>query len=587
MPPKQSRKSGTQGQQNSKVEVYKFIENYKVLKVIDNDITKKIKAIYDNNVWDLKGKFESLREYYTDELNLELKGIAWLNKVQYLDIPNGTVLDIAEISLQSVIKGEYCTLYTEGKANEIKTEAKYGKRVLFWTKTFPSLKKYKDTDNLEWIIHENSLILYEVLKYNNDNGRTTSTLHGDLKTMTRIIKLLLGPDHELTYKYGALHIAIKDIYDYTDDENLIRTEREIISYVAYEQLIDILDAMEKKYGDMLSKLPENDRNNGLKHTDDMYQLHQMILLLSLYVYTYPSRHENMELEIITDISQALDGKNYILININGVATIIYNEIVKTHKPHKYTLSSKQLQPLQNKLNNLIKYSLTVYPRKFLFIKKNSWSAQILQRVSNNTISEWLRELLDNKNINIAGLRSSFVSYWFDFWNNRQKAICARNMRSSVGELYRAYYKRYKTPDELILIKIEPGLELQMQTNAGKDRETGLIIDDTSPHKNIQRSTEQKNNKEVAPIIVKINSVIYKLKDTDGMNKLQRYLSKPENKEKHINRVKEYGKQANNIAKRLVRELNHKTIDFEKMRNTTREKYKIKCNEEGVYYSDLI
>ena len=30
-----------------------------------------------------------IKEYYTFELNLELKGISWLNKVQYLDIPDG------------------------------------------------------------------------------------------------------------------------------------------------------------------------------------------------------------------------------------------------------------------------------------------------------------------------------------------------------------------------------------------------------------------------------------------------------------------------------------------------------------------
>jgi hypothetical protein len=581
MPPKKNKKSGTEGQQNSKVEHYKHLKNYKMLKLMDNEVSKNIETIYNNNRWDLVNKFDEVKQHYL-VLNLKYNEIAWLNKIQYLDIPNGTDLTISQISLQSLIKGEYKSVHTDKKPNSLTTEKKYGKRVVFWTNNFHSLKKYKDVDDLQWVVHENNTLLYEMMKYNNDAGNTPSALHGDLKTITRVIKLLLGPEHELTYKYGALQIAMKDVYDYCDTTNIVATERELKSFVKYEQLLDILVTMENKYKEMVSKLPSADRKNGLKHSDGLFQLHQMILALSLYIYTFPSRHENLDLDIITDEKEAKSGKNYVLINLNGVSSIIYNEIVKTHQPHKYTLASKQLLPFHNKLNTLLKNTLKMYPRPFLFIPKNTWSGQVLKKVGHETVSEWLRDLVKDKNINISGMRSAFASYWIDIWNTRQLTICAAHMRTSVDEIMKAYRKKFNNPEDLMKIKIDPDIELQAKTNVGQTKETGFIVGDDNIVNEIIRDQ---------PLIVKEKSIIINIneekKNTDGLNKFQRYLTKPGNKDKHNDKVKQYGKETNNIARRYVRELNNKTQPFDTMRKSTIDKYKIKCNDNGIYYSELL
>ena len=577
MPPKQKRVAGTEGQQNSKVEPYKYLKNYKLLKKENNDITKGIKNVFENNIWKLKERCITLKEYY-EELNYELKGVSWLNEIQYLDIPEEEKVSITRRSLRDLLNGNYKTINVDSP-NTIATEKGYGNRVKFWTKSFKSLEGYDGYEDLSWVVEENNQILYELMRYHNEKNNSLSSLQGDLKALTRVIKLLLGPEHELTYKYGALQINLLDVYNITDDQNKITTKRELKSFIPYEQLLDILDGMEKKYKELIFELPQSDRKNGLKHSNTIFQLHQLIVALSLYVYTFPSRHENLDLEMITDIKEAKADKNYVLINMTGPSTIIYNEIVKTHKPHKYRLASKQLQSFHNKLNTLLKNSYKLYPRKYLFIAKNKWSNQVLNKVSHSTVSEWLMDLIKEKNINITGLRSSFISYWWPKWNNQQKTICVRHMRTSKDEAQRAYLKFYNNPDELIKVKLEPDMELLMNTSSGTDKDTGVIVDDKD--NKIDKST---NKGKAKAIIVNLNKD--EKRNDDGMNKLQRYLSDPEKAKKHRERVKEYGKNEMNIARRYVRELSSGILDFKKMRDNTKDKYKIKQDENGNYYTDL-
>jgi hypothetical protein len=61
MPRKGVSKHGTQAGQQTKTEVYKTVKNYKQLIPINDDISKNLKALYDNNIWELKTKFEELK----------------------------------------------------------------------------------------------------------------------------------------------------------------------------------------------------------------------------------------------------------------------------------------------------------------------------------------------------------------------------------------------------------------------------------------------------------------------------------------------------------------------------------------------
>ena len=62
MPRKGVNKHGTQEGQQTKTEFYKTAKNYKQLIPVNDDISKNLKSLYDNNIWDLKTKFEELKE---------------------------------------------------------------------------------------------------------------------------------------------------------------------------------------------------------------------------------------------------------------------------------------------------------------------------------------------------------------------------------------------------------------------------------------------------------------------------------------------------------------------------------------------
>ena len=99
MPRKGVNKHGTQAGQKTKTEFYKTVKNYKQLIPVNDDISKNLKSLYDNNIWDLKTKFEELKEYY-EQIGIS-DIIAWNEGVQYLDLPAGAV-SIRPTSIQAL-----------------------------------------------------------------------------------------------------------------------------------------------------------------------------------------------------------------------------------------------------------------------------------------------------------------------------------------------------------------------------------------------------------------------------------------------------------------------------------------------------
>ena len=58
------KQHGSQSGEQTNTEIYKKLENYKTLRIVDGNLHQAIKNLYDNNVWDLKQKFEELKIYY-------------------------------------------------------------------------------------------------------------------------------------------------------------------------------------------------------------------------------------------------------------------------------------------------------------------------------------------------------------------------------------------------------------------------------------------------------------------------------------------------------------------------------------------
>jgi hypothetical protein len=69
--PKKSRvrAHGTQAGQQSNTEIYKSMASYKTLNIKDDLLNQNLKDLYENNIWNLKLKFEDLSAYY-DEIGI-------------------------------------------------------------------------------------------------------------------------------------------------------------------------------------------------------------------------------------------------------------------------------------------------------------------------------------------------------------------------------------------------------------------------------------------------------------------------------------------------------------------------------------
>lgn len=588
MPPKARKanvnRHGTQEGQQTMIEHYKTLKNYKNIKVIDDDISRKIKALYEDNVWNFKEKIEDLKEHYM-ELGINGK-ISWEYGVQYLDYPRQPVPK-NNISIKAFEEGEYKSLYTDKKPNDIKTEAAYAKRISFYTRTFKQFEIYNNVDDAQWIIKHNRELMYEIINYHNTNERAISTVNKDFKTLVRVIKLIMGETDELRYKFSALQVAFTDIENVKDDENLIKTKQELMQFIPYEQLLIICDELDTDYNTEFNKLPPSIQRDGSKHSDKLFHMHQKLIAVALHVWDYPSRHEKFCLDIIEEDSKAEPKKNYLVIQNGKVCKFIFNEVVKEHKPMSYNIDSKTIAGLNKRLNKLLKYSYSTYPRSSLFIDMNSWSNNKKTKVTDSTVSKWLREVIKDKNIGIDGLRSAFCTYYYNQFNNRQKTILKTRMRTSKENIERYYIKNIRNPQDLVRVKLEANEVLNANASVGVSRLTGLIVDDPedSPEDNPQDNPVNRRLTN-PPNIDNVMPEGHIDAHTTRNIKFKEWYQVEENKAKHKELVNKHSRKPSTYQKRLLRDLNSKRVFYDRLLQSTIKKYGI-LELDGVYYSELM
>ena len=564
--PQKVKQHGTQAGEQTKTEFYKSIKNYKELKIIDDDISQKLSSKINYNYWDLKKKFDELQIYY-QQIGIS-NIISWNEGVQYLDVIGD--IKTRNTSIHAFRQGDYKSIGTD-RPNSITTEKGYADRLLFYSRTFEPFKKYRNDDNFNWVLKHNRELLYEILNYHNSKQNQLTTVNGDLKTMIRAIKIILeNPEHEIRWKYSALQIALGDVDRLKDDLNQILSVNELKSFIPYEQLIDLVDIIENDYKNKVLSLPEEIKSNPLKHPNEVVFTNQILIAVAINVLDFPSRLDKYEMEIITDEKQVKPNKCYIL--LTNPITFIFNNEKKKHKPLRYKLDAIPILGFNKRLNSILFESLIQYPRKTLFFKKDTWQSQQLTPVNEATISEWIRNILKDKTLNIGTFRSSFVSYYYPKFNNQEKKIMTVRMRTSIDEINRAYLKYYNNPDTLAKVKVEPSAELLAKASSGQV-DKPIIVGNNMRIK--QEPTEEiilNNYSIVRPVI--------NIQDKRKEN-AKKWYSNPDNKERHKNNVKEHSKLSSTYRKRFIRELNCGIMDIKRIKEDTIKKYDIKF-ENGLY-----
>ena len=387
-------------------------------------------------------------------------------------------------------------------------------------------------------------------------------MNNDLKCVIRAIKLILvnPEEEEIRWKYSALQIAIGDIERLKDDFNNIVSVNELKSFIPYEELLDLVDRLELSYKTSIGKVPLN---------QEVY-LNQILLAVAIIVLDYPSRLDKYEMEIILDESQVKEDKCYIL--LTNPVTFIFNNNKKLHKPLKYKLMSRGLLAgLNKRLNEMIRESISNYPRLSLFIKKDTYENKQLIPVKEKTISEWIRNLIPNRTLNIGTFRSSFVSYYFPKMNNLEKKLMMVRMRTSLDEINRAYLKFYTNPDTLLKVKSEPTEELINRVSSGK-------IDNPIIVNNHIKIKEEPMEELVLTQQPKTNKI--------SINERKKIASKiwyEKNKEYHKAKVRDNDSKLSTTRNRYIRELNRGMIDIKRVKEDTIKKYDIKFDTETRKY----
>jgi hypothetical protein len=280
------------------------------------------------------------------------------------------------------------------------------------------------------------------------------------------------------------------------------------------------------------------------------------------------------MDIIIDEDEIQPNKCYVL--LTNPISFVFNNDKKKNKPIQYKLNAKPILGLNKRLNDILYDSITKYPRNTLFIKKDSWSSQNLTKVGASTVSEWIRNIVSNKSLNIGSFRSSFVSYYYPKSNNLDKKIMIYRMRTSSDELNRAYLKFYNTPEALVQVKNEPSQDLLNRANSGK--ENNPIIINNNSIQSIKIKQEPLDNVEIDNSYKKLVNIQDKRKEI-----AKKWYENPDNKERHKMKVRENSRKPSTYRQRYIRDLNSGVMDITKMKIETIDKYDIKANDYGVYF----
>jgi hypothetical protein len=564
---------------------YRGKDNYDILKPQKTVVGKKLERIYLNNTWNLNDKFKDVQKQLNN-LASQNRDVSWLNGIQYMDYKPKARIDysngVSNFSLKALANGDYYKTYTQSKdrGNKIETERQSARHIEWFASNLPSFKKYEKDDSCKWVVKDNVLLLGEILEYRNNKNQAVDTFSGDLKAIQRVIKLLLGEEAEMAKKISILQFDIKQLTNLREGTNKIVTENEIRGFVPYENLVDVVDELEKKWVDLLEGFNQNDGRN---HPAHVFDAHMDLVSLALFVWDCPSRKEKFELQFENKGKnwKPTEAGNFVNISLDTERVIIlFNTEKKKHAPIHFELqfgSEKSvLDSYNNRLSDLLRRSYKLYKRKYVFIPKNTWGSNRnkngneYKQVAPSTPSMWLRKFVTGRVININSLRSAFISYWWNKLNSNEKEILVVRMRTSKREAESNYLKNYADTDTLAKVKLEPTDDIQERAYTGTHGRPIDVDNRAIPAIDLDRPIPAIPMNQGRTFLSQRPKKVRK--DSRGQDSHTRryenwirWYEKGNNKQKHNAAASKRSTTTYAYAQRYVRELNTGLMDIEKHR----------------------
>ena len=426
--------------------------------------------------------------------------------------------------LKHISRKDFFNLKYKIDGNTERTEKNNVSHYKTWINNFFIEKQ--DIDNINWFCQNQNEVLLTLLTQRNARGNALETVRKDINLLLHFLKIAEAGE-EIINKYKVLNMSLSLIHNLKEGKNEL-DDKEEQKFIKYEDLLilqqSIYKIWEQKYEEQSIKKIKDPK---------IRYLNIKALLLAFYSLFPPLRLEPMTFKIVKSEAEALEYDNAIYIKNKANIWVYLNTVKKFHKPIKYNLNDDIIRSfsggnVDNLINMLIE-SVKLYPREYLFINTDG------EPYTEKGLQKMLSDLLPNKNLGVNAIRSIYASYWLPKLNKNQITRIAFLMRSSVSMLGTNYLKK-SNDNQPITTQTEPRAELEQEIKETK-------------------------------------------KPRDRRAYLKSYYEA--NKEKIIDSIKATDKA--NYNNRFVRELNEGIITWEKVRNSTRQKYKLEFDEKNNKY----
>lgn len=445
---------------------------------IPNDkITDRFKVVLDD--------FENLPAsfYYKKDIK-ESFGLP------LLELKKGLTKPIKETPLLSkLINGDYQT-------EKSQSDYKIVKDIKFFINNFPSFNKYKNTDDLSFIINDIRLLLLELFEYYKDKNASLKTLEGRLVGILRVF--FIAFKNKQYFLYQKLSIMMLDLlFSHKQDEDkqeLNRYEQE--RFIPFEIIIQYQKDLLEQY-----------------RLNPTYKNNQDLLLVSLYRYL-PERDELKELKFSTTKKTDDD---YIYFDKDDDVILLLNKSKKKHKELHLNLSEDFKE-----LAEIIKESYKTFKRTNVFTdyndSKKSISIQGLYKRMINLFS------FTGKRVGVSILRSSYLTYQAEnkrlsVADKKRLAVLMRTRKDKIDEAYIKILPKEEKQEILNDISL-PDISLKQKSNTYNKQ---LINNKIYYNKNRERIIERVKKNQSSKPKEEINRkrILYYLNgDEDYINKVK-------------------------------------------------------------------
>jgi hypothetical protein len=407
-------------------------------------------------------------EFYTkfftapnDSITQRLQSIDYSNskdKVQTLqlitnfELQNIDAIELKDISFASFRGGAYHNCKTN-------SDPKYSQKIDGFISKYPSFHKYKNEDDLSWIVREHRLLLTEILEYSIPRKLSLSSIEGELNVIMRVLLITIGTkQHPLYMKYQTLLTEMRNTIKKREGRNELNELEQARGLVPWPDWLARQKDLQNRFYAI-----------GNKQTSQAYALNQELLLVSLYSLIPPLRNEPKTLEFTTQPNQQ-EG-NYVLFE-NDDVFLDLRDVKKKHDPIKLDLPET--------LQKILRDSYKLYKRQYVFTDMLKWP-NFTKKAALTTMTERLKKLFTNYRLGASMLRSSYITHLFDS-NKRlsynDKEELARKMRT-LRKMFDLNYYKLKPDEPMPAIKIdEEVFKLVAQHARGvqtKDRPVAIPI----------------------------------------------------------------------------------------------------------------